>query len=372
MKSATVFLRTLGVFTLIAGPLAAQHWQTQFFYDKGKSQFVINDLKFPSASRGVAVGLIVGQKRQDPMSYVTADGGAHWNSIALKEPPVSLFFLNENLGWLVTTKGLWKTDEAGKSWQKLQAVRGHSQFLRVYFVDEKNGWAVGPKKTVMETHDGGERWVPLSVATNTPGLPEYSAYTWVSFATPAFGLITGWNIPPRSTLLRRPEWVDPEAAVRIRETPHLSYTLATSDGGKTWKPNSASLFGVISRLCLRPNGSGLGLLEYGQSFRYPSEAFAIDWTAGTNQSAYRNEKFDISDVWLAGDGTAYLAGNLVTGQLRHVVPGKVQVLISHDLKNWEPMRVDYRAEANRTLLAAPDDQNVWLATDTGMILKLTK
>jgi len=368
MKSIPAFFRTLGVLSLLAGPLVAQHWQTQFFYDKGKSQLTFNDLKFPSATRGVAVGVITEARRQDPVSYVTSDGGAHWSSMPLKELPLSLFFLNENVGWLVTAKGLWQTAEAGKSWQKLPTP--HGQILRVCFVDEKNGWAVGPKKTILETHDGGQHWTPLKVATDTPGLVSYSAYTWVGFATPQFGLITGWSIPPRRIPLERPEWIDPDAAMRVRETPHLSYSLLTVDGGKTWKPSSASLYGIVSRMCLRSNGTGLGLLEYGESFKYPSEAYSVSWSTGTNHSVYHNEKFSISDVWLTADGTAYLSGDLVPGQLRRVIPGKVQVLMSHDLQKWEPMRVDYRAEAIRTLLATPDDRNIWLATDTGMILKL--
>ena len=60
------------------------------------------------------------------------------------------------------------------------------------------------------------------------------------------------------------------------------------------------------------------------------------------------------------------------GQLRHVVPGKVQVLKSTDLNSWIEMPVDYRATANRTLLAVVDDEHMWMATDTGMILKLVK
>jgi hypothetical protein len=34
------------------------------------------------------------------------------------------------------------------------------------------------------------------------------------------------------------------------------------------------------------------------------------------------------------------------------------------------MPVDYRATALRTMLAIPDGQHQWLATDNGMILKL--
>jgi hypothetical protein len=56
--------------------------------------------------------------------------------------------------------------------------------------------------------------------------------------------------------------------------------------------------------------------------------------------------------------------------MRNLVPGKVQVLTSRDYKTWLAMPVDYRATANGVTLAAPDDRNVWMATDTGMILKL--
>jgi hypothetical protein len=50
----------------------------------------------------------------------------------------------------------------------------------------------------------------------------------------------------------------------------------------------------------------------------------------------------------------------------------VQVLVSHDLQKWEPMKVDYRAEATNTILATAGDDNLWLATDAGMILKFVR
>ena len=131
-------------------------------------------------------------------------------------------------------------------------------FFRVYFPDEKNGLAVGAKKKVEETHDGGEHWTPLAAAAEPPGKPNYSAYNWVAFATPKVGIITGWNMPPRRMEPQFPDWMDPEEAINRRETPHLSYSLVTHDGGKTWKPNSASLFGDISRVRFGPEGKGWG------------------------------------------------------------------------------------------------------------------
>jgi len=87
---------------------------------------------------------------------------------------------------------------------------------------------------------------------------------------------------------------------------------------------------------------------------------------------YRDRRFAISDVWLTPEGTAYLAGTLVAGQIRHVVPGKVQLLKSSDYSAWTEIPVDYRATANRTILSVIDENNMWMATDKGMILKLVK
>lgn len=350
-------------------PLSAQSWKMQYFYDQNKSSLVLADLKFPSARRGIAVGYIENEKgsHQEPASLVTSDGGEHWRSVPLKELPVSLFFLNENAGWMVTTKGIWRTNETGNTWTKIGKTP--TPCLRVFFLNEKTGWAVGPRKAVYQTHDGGIHWSKLDAAAEPPGDPQYSAYTWVAFATPKLGLIAGYNQPPhRSWEPERPEWLDPEAAATRRQTPHLNYTLVTQDGGKTWHANSSSLFGETTRVFFTPEGTGLGLVEYSPTAPYPSEVYRIDWHTGKSSTVYRDRQFSISDMWLTGD-KAYLAGSIAPGRVRDVIPGKVQVLVTTDYKDWKPIPVDYRAEATRVILAGSGN-DVWLATDTGMILKL--
>jgi hypothetical protein len=352
----------------VSPPPAAPKWRMQYFYDQEKSILNIVDLQFPSATRGVAVGAIAEGNHQKPVAVVTSDGGAHWQTVDLEEPPVSLFFLNEGLGWLVTTKGLWQTTEAGKNWKKV--TRPSGQIYRVCFTDENNGYAAGAKKKFFETHDGGKSWTPVTAAAEPPGNPEHSAYTWIAFADSTTGLVTGWNLPPRPQQM--PDWMDPEAAVSRRDVPHLSYSLVTHDGGKSWKANSSSLFGEVTRVRFGPGGVGLGLIEYANSFRFPAEAYKIDWKTGASKTVYRDRHFAISDVWLGPDGTAYLAGAQMMGQVRGVVPSKVMVLRSEngDYTRWEQMPVDYRAVANRVTLAVVDAKNMWLATDSGMILKL--
>jgi photosystem II stability/assembly factor-like uncharacterized protein len=344
----------------------AGKWRVQYFYDEDKSVFRIVDLQFPSAIRGIAVGSIVEGDRQKPAAVLTSDGGAHWQTVNLEEPPLSMYFLSESLGWLVTTKGLWQTTEAGRNWRKLPRLPG--QIYRVHFVDEKNGFAAGAKKKVFKTHDGGQTWAPIAAAAEPPGNPDYSAYTWIAFANPNSGIVTGWNMPPRRDQ-RMPDWMDPEAALNRRDYPHLSYSMETRDGGKSWKTASASLFGQVSRVRFGAEGLGLGLLEYGPAFRYPSEVYRFDTRSGKTQTLYRDRRLAVSDVWLTKENVAYLAGIQTVGQARNLVPGKVQVLRTSDFSVWSEMAVDYKAVANRVVLSVIDEQNMWLATDSGMILK---
>jgi len=349
-------------------PAQVQHWQIQYFYDKEKTSLTINDFAFPSAKYGIAVGYIAEGKIEIPMSVVTSDGGGHWQLLPLKETPVSLFFLDDSIGWMVTTKGIWRTTEAGRNWTKLPKVSG--EILRVCFTTRMDGVAVGVKKLVLITHDGGLTWTPVATAEDQPGDPQYSAYFWVGFADLNMGLVVGSNNPPRRFAPLFPDWLDPQATLRLRDVPHLSYSLATHDSGKTWRAGNGSLFGQTSRFRLMPDGRGVGLVEYSELSNIPSEVFSLDWHTGKSMSIYKNPKDGISDIWMDPDGTVYLAGIEEPGRVRDIIPGKVVVYSSRDYQAWVTIPVDYHASALRTILAMPDGQHQWLATDSGMILKL--
>jgi hypothetical protein len=134
-----------GILAIVIPQLHADRWQVQYIYESAKSDLVLQDVQFPSPARGIAIGEIVEGRNRKGVAVVTSDGGAHWNVVKLEENPISLFFLNDSLGWMVTEKGLWKTNEAGKDWQKLPKLP--NQPWRVYFADENNGWAACTKKT---------------------------------------------------------------------------------------------------------------------------------------------------------------------------------------------------------------------------------
>jgi hypothetical protein len=353
----------------LAMPLAAaERWQMQYFYDQEKTSLTLNDFAFPSPKYGIAVGYIAEGKHEEPTQLLTTDGGGHWALSTLKEMPISLFFRDDSVGWMVTTKGLWRTTEAGRNWVKMPKLPG--DVLRVIFTSDKDGIAVGTKNLVAQTHDGAQTWSIVKEAAEQPGDPKYSAYVWAAFVTPKVGLITGTNNPPRRFAPYFPDWLDPQATFRMREVPHLTYSLVTTDGGETWRTKSASLLGQTARFRVNAKGMGIGLIEYSELSNVPSEAYLIDWRTSGSRSIYKDPKVSITDVWMDDDGAAYLAGIEEPGRLRDIIPGKVVVMKSSDYKTWTPMPVDYRASAIRTMIAIPDAQHRWLATDNGMILKL--
>ncbi len=188
------------------------------------------------------------------------------------------------------------------------------------------------------------------------------------FRHPQSGLIIGANEPVRRE--RLPDWLEPDTVLGGRETPHLSLTLETLDGGKTWKSHSTSMFGEITRSRFSPPHAGLGLIEHDQSSQYPSEVFELSWPTGRNQVVYHDKSFFVSDVWVTPGGAYYLAGIEIASKLRNIVPQKVKVLMSRDLETWTPTAVDYRATANRVYLSGTGEDALWLATNNGMILKL--
>ena len=92
---------------------------------------------------------------------------------------------------------------------------------------------------------------------------------------------------------------------------------------------------------------------------------------GVPDRVYRDDKTQINDVALTTQGVPYLAGHELVGVVRdNPIPGKLKVLTSKDFAKWTEIQMDYRAEAHRAYLAIADDRDVWVATDTGMILKL--
>jgi hypothetical protein len=346
-------------------------WTLQYFYDRRDESLTLNDFRLVTAKFGMAVGW-VGEKKgkSKPMSVVTRDGGAHWELHPLPETGISMFFLNDSLGWLVGEKALWRTQESGRDWKKLKTPKD-SDINRVYFRDESHGWAVCDHKRVLETKDGGQNWTELEAAATPAANPDYTAYNWIEFLNANDGVIVGSSIPPRPG--ERPAWLDPESASKRREWPSMTLTLETRDGGATWTSQTAPAFGQTVRYRPGPDGHGLVLIRFTNAFEWPAEVYLVK-PQGSSSRVFREKDRVVTDCAWISKSEAMLVAIEPPGRLPQLpVPGKLHVLeSSDDLTHWTEMKVDYRAFGTRAMLSVVSPDQAWVATDTGQILKLSK
>src|SRR5271170_692399 len=180
---------------LFAVPLlthAAARWKIQFFYDKAGASLDIRDLQCPSANHCVGAGAIDDKKGNSRGAVIlTDDGGKNWALSQVSEQPVSLFFLDESQGWMATDRGVWATQEGGRSWKKLDGLKKGIQ--QVYFLSPMHGYAIGFPKAVYETTNAGKSWTKLAEAAQPNTSPENTVYECIAFHG-QHGLIVG-NAP---------------------------------------------------------------------------------------------------------------------------------------------------------------------------------
>jgi hypothetical protein len=366
MRTAALCGFLLGIGLTAVPALSAERWTMQFFHDEDESALSIGAIAFPTPTRGLAVGALIKDDNEKGVTLVTTDGGANWTTLPAPDIAHSLFCLDEAACWMVGRNGVWLTTEAGRDWRRVFRQRG---ITRVYFTSRDRGWAIGAEKKLFETRDGGKRWNPMPVRSEVKTNPERTVFHAISFAGKA-GLITGRSEPPERSNL--PLWMDDKVQSR-RERPALSVVLMTEDGGENWAITTSSLFGRVAVVRTNVDGRGLALVEFDRWFAYPSELFRMDLRGGSNDRSLRESDFVITDVALVPSGSGFAVGYEPPGKLaRAPIPGKLKVMQSNDLKAWTDMDVDYRAVARRVVIAAHDQANVWLATDTGMILKLAR
>jgi hypothetical protein len=347
---------------------AAERWKIQYFYDKADSGLTIQDLKCPSTSHCVGIGSIEDRKGRAKGTLIsTSDGGQHWSLADISDEPISLFFLNDSLGWMATTRGVLATNDGGQTWKKVEGLK--KGILEVYFVSPLHGYAIGFPKAVFETANGGKKWTKLAAADKPQTGLEEVVYECISFHGQN-GIIAGNATPLGAD--ENPAWLNPKDVRLHRERKSTLVTLQTKDGGASWEPFTASAYGEISQLMIAKDGLVTALFEYHNYYALPSRVYKGKFGTGMDVIFSERDRA-VTDVALLADGGALIAAVEPPGSSNQVpIPGKLKMLRSGNLKVWEEMDVDYKAVAQRAILAAPDADHAWVATDTGMILTLDK
>jgi hypothetical protein len=166
--------------------------------------------------------------------------------------------------------------------------------------------------------------------------------------------------------------MDPDRATKTPAAPNVTLLLETRDRGVTWISSNSALLGMATSIKLA-GMMGMTVFSYPESLEFPSEAYNLDFSNGKTTGVFKNKNRRVFDVALFHGPAVVLAAIEPTGRLNTIpIPGKVKMLSSVDMIEWTEMPVDYKAVATTLVLAGPDRDHLWAATDTGMILHLVK
>jgi hypothetical protein len=325
----------------------APRWDLSYFFDVDNAGMTFREVRFADANRGIVIGTLNDQGRRKPVAMVTADAGVNWTQTVLPDAGLSLFFLNPSLGWMVGEGGIWVTRDAGRSFQILHRRKG---IRRVWFLDQKHGFAIGEKAAFLETVDGGIRWTDAALSRKL-NLDKSIDFEAISFRE-GRGVIGGAFL-----FAPIPFGPPPEARNAV--------VMLTQDAGANWTFMSLSTPARIWRA--EQDRNLLYLLLFGIGGRGGGRtATLFRSTARANTPLYRGGARQPTDFLLAENGSLWLSSYEPAANL----PGRVVMLRSTTGQNWTEVPVDYRAVARRVSLTEAAGGALWAVTDTGMILTL--
>lgn len=355
--------------------VAADKWNVAYFHDEKDSALTLVQIVFPSDRRGIAIGVLTEKGgRVKPVAIVTGDGGKRWEKVPLKDVPTAISCVNDSACWIATEKGVWLSEEAGRTWRKVSGQKG---IFVLHFESSTRGFAAGAEKSIWETKDGGKTWTPLAITKEIEAKPEYAAFHTIGFGG-RVGMVAGTSRPPRRDDRRIfPPWMEPEREAQRRSVPNLVMMAETRDSGDTWKVSTASIFGMVSRIIIDPAGFALALIGFEDSFEVPAEVDQIDFRTGKMSPVYRQKEHAVMDIAYLPNRSIILAGIEPNGLRSLKLPSRVVIReVPIDTKNVVGKavnhEVDYRATARDVKLAAAPDGNLWAITDNGMILRLDR
>jgi len=89
----------------------------------------------------------------------TTDGGTNWTLFEYHPEIInSIFFTNEQLGWISCNNGtIGKTTNGGANWQ-YQQISGGDINYKVFFINSQRGWVCPSSSKIYHSFDSGETW----------------------------------------------------------------------------------------------------------------------------------------------------------------------------------------------------------------------
>ncbi|QJI28761.1 hypothetical protein HKK55_08535 [Pseudomonas sp. ADAK18] len=209
------------------------------------------------------------------------DQGATWTQakVPTRQLLTAVFFVDDKQGWAVGHDAqILATADGGVTWtQQFQDLKREAPLLDVWFKDASNGFAVGAYGALIETTDGGKTWDDVSDRLDNEDQYHLNAIAYVKDA----GLFI---VGEQGSMFR------------------------SGDEGQTWEklegPYEGSLFGVIG------TAQPKTLLAYGlRGNLFRSTDFGSTWAPVELNAARGALEFGLSGATLLDDGSLVVVGN---------------------------------------------------------------
>jgi len=312
--------------------------------------------------------------------YLIVLAGCKGREEAVSAPPKSfmtnslfkIFFVDMKNGWAVGKLGkIVHTYDRGKVWETQNS--GTDCNLRgVYFLNDQVGWTVGDRGTILHTSDGGRVWVSQASGTD-------HHLRDVFFLNET----QGWIVGEQGVLLycndggkQWKEREDLKKLLTVEESPFLASLFAidfvdekngwivgdygtilrTTDGGQNWEKQKS---GIPSLLLL----SGTFPLLMDVKFIDPLKGWAV------GESGTILHTSDGGNTWkIQESGISYLLNGVTfTDGLNGWVIGYGTILHATDGgKHWEVQVADKKMWLYG--IHSEGKENIWVSCDFGEIL----
>lgn len=142
--------------------------------DGGENWYVTRNDSNTSSSSYLTVYFVnenIGFVSKALNNYKTTDAGETWVEISgTSLTLLDFYFLNENDGFATGEYGVtYKTNDGGTTWDQIffqSSFVGGTSMYSIYFQDVNVGYATGDRGRIIKTIDGGNSWTPHSITYN--------------------------------------------------------------------------------------------------------------------------------------------------------------------------------------------------------------
>ncbi len=351
MKDANHIWAGLYDGKIIATTNGGNTWQMQFS-DSTKTH-CINYVEMFNLNDGVAMG--------DAIEFGT---------------PESIFFINENVGWVVG-KYIWKTTDGGTTWITQEKFSPDFVGKNIYFTDENNGWINGDNnQNFYRTTNGGSSWqflrsvIPLmrkiyfqenqfgwTVSSSTLMKTTNSGEAWSIISS------NDWaSVRDISFISKDIGWIGIKTV-----SDSASYSLLkTTNGGLTW--NEIKSFGNESISFIYFNDENTGWVI---SKKIAADFSAESFISYTSDAGITWTKIKITDSSITRYQVVPYVNQNGQNKFLIVCSADSYLLKSNDNgANWEESKTNFRIESffyvtEKTCYVTSTNQRIFKSTDSG-------